>query len=82
MYRDFKTRYKVFIEFNQNRLCEEEVNLIVRENFDEEVLRFKGFKLELLWEVPEREGSHEIDNELHYILEDGEYGSYSYEFID
>lgn len=45
------------------------------------VLSLKANKMELLWEVPENEGIHEIEISLYYNLEDGKYGTYECEYI-
>ena len=35
----------------------------------------------VIWEVPDDEGFHEIEMALYYDLENGEYGTYSWECI-
>lgn len=45
------------------------------------VIRLKDNKLELLWEVPENEGVHEIEISLYYTLEDDKYGTYDWTYV-
>lgn len=42
----------------------------------------KGNRLEILWEVPDNEGVHEIEMSLYYILEDTKYGTYTWEYVE
>lgn len=45
------------------------------------ILSLQDNKLELLWEVPENEGVHEIEISLYYNLQDGKYGTYECEYV-
>lgn len=91
MKNSYGTVYKVFIEFDENEVETDAVQSFVDDNFSEEmseeevgvkIINLIGHKLELLWKVPAREGVHEIENELFYILEDGKLGTYSWECVE
>jgi len=85
---DYGRVYRVTIQYN-TALFEngekfiDEVMPGVRDG--EDLLKLEsvdGDTIKTLWTVPEREGVHEIENELFYVLADGQYGSYSCEFVE
>lgn len=95
MYKYYGKVYKVFITFDKklleikdgikNFMKKEFAGIILDDREIEDVgiklISLEGNKLELLWYVPDGEGSHEIENDLFYTLEQGKYGIYSYEYV-
>lgn len=82
MYKDYGIKYEVSIKFNSENISKEEVAELVAENFsEEEVISLNGFTLKLSWEVHIDEGVYEIENELYYILDDGELGTYKIKYV-
>ncbi|GAA0301614.1 hypothetical protein GGQ92_002236 [Gracilibacillus halotolerans] len=70
--------YKVFIELN-----EEGIKAGKMEEFAAEYpsIQLNDRAITVIWEVPDDEGVHEIEIALYYDLENGEYGTYSWECI-
>lgn len=82
LYKDYGRKYKVSIQFNPEMLNKQEVRALVQESFSvDEIISLNDYFLETVLEVPANEGLHEIENDLFYILECGDLGSYSIEYL-
>lgn len=67
--------FVVFIEFHKNALTEEEVAKIVEGNVaPEDIVNLSGHKAEIVWRVPEYDAFGDLENELFYFLNGGDYG--------
>lgn len=68
-------KFIVFIEFHENALTEKEVEKIIADDVaPEDIVSLSGHKAEILWRVPEYDAFGDIENELFYFLNGGEYG--------
>ena len=88
MKNDYGRVYRVTIQYNKALFETAEkfitvVMPVVRDGGD--ILKLESVEdnvIKVIWTVPDREGVHEIENALFYVLEDGQYGSYSCEFVE
>lgn len=68
-------KFIVFIEFHENALTEKEVEKIIADDVaPEDIVSLSGHKAEILWRVPEYDAFGDIENELFYFLNGGDYG--------
>ena len=72
--------YDLTVEFDP-RLTDEKILEIINSSFSDEeyIVSRQGNTLKAIWEIPADEAGYEVDNSMFYVLNDGEYGTYSYQ---
>ena len=72
--------YDLIVEFDP-KLSDQEIEAIINRHFSDPdyIVSSQGRTLKAIWEIPADEAGYEVENSMFYVLNDGEYGTYSYQ---
>lgn len=72
--------YDLTVEFNP-KLSNEKIVEIIKSHFSDQeyIISKQNHTLKAIWEIPADEAGYEVENSMFYVLNDGEYGTYSYQ---